>query len=99
VTDASDPVEHEKQLEYLKKRQRRIARALGAAVLVVAVAAFVVQNSQSVKVRFWFVTGHPRLIWVILACLAAGLVLGLLAARSRRVRFRRKRGDGRDHEN
>ena len=62
------------ELERLARRRR--ARAVrGVAVLVVVVAAviFVVQNSQPVKVHLWLVTGHPRLIWVVLASLVVGI--------------------------
>jgi uncharacterized integral membrane protein len=59
---------------------------------VAAVVVLVVQNSQRVRLRFWFVTGHVRLIWVIVVCLvvagAAGYVVG---RRGRRRRRRRRR--------
>ena len=85
------------ELEHQKRRRRRMARALGFVVLIAVVAVFVAQNSQKVRVRFWFVTGHPPLIWVILACLAVGVVMGLLVARSR-VRTRRRRREERQPE-
>jgi uncharacterized integral membrane protein len=85
------PVE---DLEHRRRRRRQLARAVGLLVAGAAVAVFVIQNSQAVKVRFWFVTSRPRLIWVILACLAVGLVMGVLAARSR-MRARRRRHEAR----
>jgi uncharacterized integral membrane protein len=55
-----------------RRRNRRAARSLGVLILVAIVAVFVIQNSQRVTVRFWFVTGHAPLIWVIIVCLAWG---------------------------
>ena len=78
------------QLEWLKRRRRLTSRVVGGLVLVVAVVSFVVENSQSVRVRFWFWSGHPPLIWVILACLAVGVVMGMLVSRrGGRPRWRR----------
>jgi len=68
-------------------RRRTLARAAGVVVLFVAAVSFVVENAQPVKVRFWFFTGHPRLIYVVVACLVVGAVLGL--ALMRQVRRRR----------
>jgi len=45
------------------------------------VVSFVVENSQRVKVRLWFVTGHPRLIWVLVAAVVIGVVLGYVLGR------------------
>ena len=65
--------------------------ALGALVV-----AFVIQNSQLVTVHFWFFTHKAHLIWVVLACLAAGTVLGYLVGfperRSRRRRRKAEKG-------
>jgi uncharacterized integral membrane protein len=81
--------------EELRRIRRRNARAITAVAGVAAVVVFVFQNLQAVRVRFWFVSGHPRLIWVILACLAVGIVMGLLVARSR-GKTRRRRHPARD---
>jgi uncharacterized integral membrane protein len=69
-----------------------------ALAVVAALVAFVVQNSQRVTVRFWFVTGHVRLIWVIVVCaVGAGAVGFVLGHRGRRRRRRRRRpGPDRD---
>ena len=85
------------EIEELRRIRRRNARAIAAVAGVAAVAVFVVQNLQAVRVRFWFVSGHPRLIWVILACLAVGIVMGLLVARSR-GKTRRQRRQARDRD-
>jgi uncharacterized integral membrane protein len=58
---------------------------------VAAVVVFVVQNSQRVTVRFWFVTGHARLIWVIVVCLAVAGAAGYTVGRRGRRRRRRHR--------
>jgi uncharacterized integral membrane protein len=79
------------EVDEQRRRRRRTARALATVVGIAAVTVFVVQNLQAVRVRFWFVTGHPRLIWVILACLAVGIVMGLVVARSRGKTRRRRR--------
>jgi uncharacterized integral membrane protein len=75
-------------------RRRRRLRALGALAVVVVAVVFVVQNSQRVTVRLWFVTGHVRLIWLIVACLVVAGVFGFALGRGRRRRAgRRPRAD------
>jgi uncharacterized integral membrane protein len=69
-------------------RNRRAARSLGVLILVAIVAVFVIQNSQRVTVRFWFVTGHAPLIWVIVVCLVGAAAFGFVVGR----RSRRRRG-------
>ncbi|MHB8439250.1 MAG: LapA family protein [Acidimicrobiales bacterium] len=70
-------------------RQNR-TRALGGVVLLAVVVAFVVDNSQTAAVHFWFFTGHPRLVYLMALCLVAGAVLGLWGARLwRRRKIRR----------
>jgi len=81
-------------LDRQPRRRRGLGRVVALLVVMAAVAVFVVQNSQAVVVRFWFVTSRPRLIWVILACLAVGVVMGVLLARSR-GKARRRRHEGR----
>ena len=54
------------------------------------VALVVIQNSQRVTIRFWFITGHVRLIWVIVVCLAGGRRLRLRGRPARRRRRRRR---------
>ncbi|HLX88974.1 MAG TPA: LapA family protein [Acidimicrobiales bacterium] len=86
---ADTGAEDEGQLE--EARRRRIARAVGAVVALVVAVSFVVENAQPVKVRFWFFTAHPRLIYVVVACLVAGTVAGLIIGRKVR---RRRAGRG-----
>ncbi len=73
-------------------RRRRLIRTAVAAAILVLLIAFVVQNSQSVTVHFWFWRADPRLIWVILGCLVVGGVIGYLIARPP-ARFTRRRRD------
>lgn len=86
------PLGDEEQAAQLRRRRRRMGRAVGLVVVVVAAVAFVIENSQPVKVKFWFVTAHPRLIWVVLVCLIAGALFGFLLGRERRRRRRQRRG-------
>jgi len=60
-------------------------------VLVGGAVVLVVQNSQQVTLRFWFISGHVRLIWVIAVSLVIGGALGLLLSGRGRRRRRRRR--------
>jgi uncharacterized integral membrane protein len=67
-------------------------RAIGVLVVVGVIVVLVVQNSQRVAIRFLFITGHVRLIWVILGCVVVAGGLGYLTGRrggGRRGRRRR----------
>ena len=78
----------------ISRRRRRAIRGLLVVVVVVLVVAFVIQNSQRVTVHFWFFTHKARLIWVVLSCLAAGVVFGYLAGvPGRRALRRRKKAE------
>jgi uncharacterized integral membrane protein len=66
---------------------------VAAAVIVGAIVILVFQNSQKVTLRFWFITGHVRLIWVIVVSAVVGGAFGLLlSGRGRRRRRRRRAG-------
>jgi uncharacterized integral membrane protein len=95
VTDVPGvPTDHEEMDHVLRRRRRRALRGLLYMALVVLVVAFVIQNSQLVTVHFWFFTHKAHLIWVVLACLAAGTVLGYaLGVPERRARRRRKKAE------
>ncbi len=76
-----------------RRRDPRRVRLIGILVVAAAVVALVVQNSQRVSLRLWFVTGHVRLIWVIVVCLVVGAALGFVVGRrARGRRSRRRRG-------
>jgi len=68
----------------------RAIRSLGVLVLVGALVVLVVQNSQRVTIRFWFITGHVRFIWVVLFCLVVAGALGYVVGRRGRRRRRRR---------
>jgi uncharacterized integral membrane protein len=92
---APDPrPDHEEMDEVLRRRRRRALRGLVYMALIGLVVAFVIQNSQLVTVHFWFFTHKAHLIWVVLACLAAGTILGyLLGVPERRARRRRRKAE------
>ena len=73
-----------------RRRRTRLVRSAGIGVLVLLALWFVLDNAQSVDVRFWGVHTHPRLIWVIAGCLVIGGLIGLLVGRP--ARRRRDRG-------
>ena len=80
--------------EEAKLRRRRLARAVVLAAVVALAVWFVVANAQPVKVHFWVVTAKPRLIWVVVVCLAVGALWGYDVGRTRR-RTGKRRGRGR----
>lgn len=83
--------DHEEMDHVLRRRRRRAIRGVILLALVVLVVAFVVQNSQLVTVHFWFFTHKVHLIWVIISCLAAGIVLGYVLGVPERRAMRRRR--------
>jgi uncharacterized integral membrane protein len=92
VTDLpSSMSEHDELDHVLRRRRRRAIRGILAVFLIVVVVSFVIQNSQRVTVHFWFFTHKARLIWVVLACLVAGMVFGYLRGVPERRKIRRRR--------
>jgi uncharacterized integral membrane protein len=81
--------DHEEMERLARRRRRRAIRGIIYIFLTVVVVAFVIQNSQRVPVHFWFWTREARLIWVVLACLVAGVVFGyVLGGPDRKARRR-----------
>jgi uncharacterized integral membrane protein len=74
LIDAENPRED-------RPRRRNPARVRIVALLVIAAIAVVLvfQNSQRVTVRFWFVTSHVRLIWLVVVSLVVGGIFGFVA--------------------
>lgn len=71
-----------------RARQRRVAKVVAALVIILLLIIFIVANAKAVPVSFVFGTGHPKLIWVMLACALLGGIAGYLIGRpSRHVRF------------
>ena len=62
----------------------RLALRLAVAVVLTGlVSAFAVLNLGKTKVNYVFGTGHPRLLFIVVACLAIGVAIGWMAARRR----------------
>ena len=64
--------------------KRDQARQITTIALAVLVVVFALLNLRQVKVNFIVTTTRAPLIIVIVACLAVGLTLGLIAGRRRR---------------
>ncbi|MGC8462774.1 MAG: lipopolysaccharide assembly protein LapA domain-containing protein [Acidimicrobiales bacterium] len=61
------------------RRRRDLTRLVVGLVLVAALVAFVLDNSQAVSVSFVFTTTTVPLIWVLLATAALGAVADRVA--------------------
>ena len=61
---------------------------VGLALIVAYVIGFIVANSDHVSVNFIFFDARTSLIWVILLCLAIGLLAGVLLSQLYRRRNR-----------
>lgn len=72
---------------------RLYAALVGLLLLIAYVVAFVIKNSHEVGVDFVFGTARTSLIWVILLCLAIGLLAGVLLSQLERRRDREDRGE------
>jgi uncharacterized integral membrane protein len=68
-----------------KRSAREESRLAAAVVLAGLGTAFALLNLGHAKINYVFGTGHPRVIFVIIACLLLGGVIGWIAGR-RRVR-------------
>ena len=67
-------------------------RIVGLLLVVAYVVAFVVQNSQQVRIDFVFGTASVGLIWLLLLGVGIGLLAGILLAQLHRRRSRKQRG-------
>jgi uncharacterized integral membrane protein len=67
---------------------RLYAILVGLALIVAYVIGFIVANSDHVSVNFIFFDARTSLIWVILLCLAIGLLAGVLLSQLYRRRNR-----------
>jgi uncharacterized integral membrane protein len=68
----------------------RGAKAAVAAILLVLLVVFVIRNSERVTLNFIVVSGHPRLIWLIVGCVLIGGAAGFFLGRPVRARPRRE---------
>jgi uncharacterized integral membrane protein len=82
----------EDQLKHLERERRaRVAKVVALLAILVVLMLFILWNSQAVKVSFVFASGHPPLIWVMLACAVLGGVAGYLIGKpGRQIRLRRR---------
>jgi uncharacterized integral membrane protein len=88
------PVGAGEQPTRARRLNPRATRLLALLIVAGVVVALVIQNSQRVTIRFLFITGHVRLIWVLLVTLVVGAAFGFVSGR--RVRRRRRRRSGSD---
>jgi len=69
-----------------KRDTREIARLVAAGVGLIVLVAFVLDNSQTVKVGFVFFSSELSLIWVLLITAVLGAVVDRLVILLRRRR-------------
>ena len=66
-----------------KRNAREETRLAVAVVLAGLGTAFALLNLNHAKINYVFGTGHPRMLFVIVACLLIGGVIGWIAGRRR----------------
>ena len=69
-----------------KRNAREESRLAAAVVLAGLGTAFALLNLGHAKINYVFGTGHPRVIFVIIACLLLGVAIGWIAGRRRLTR-------------
>ncbi|MGA8218732.1 MAG: LapA family protein [Solirubrobacterales bacterium] len=70
------------ELSPTPRKQRGVGFYITIAAVVLA-AIFILQNSQQVKVKFFFATGHTPLIFALLLATVLGFIIGLALPRFR----------------
>jgi uncharacterized integral membrane protein len=75
-------VEHGKEKQP-KRSGREESRLAIVVVLSVLGTAFALENLDRVKVNYIFGTGHPRLIFIIVFCIAIGVGIGWFSSKRR----------------
>ena len=76
-----------------RRRPEHLARLIVVAGVLIVLAAFILGNSQRVKVSFVFLHGRYSLIWVLLVTNLLGFVAGYLVhGRVGTARGRRRKG-------
>ena len=66
-----------------KRSSREESRLAAAVVLAVLGTAFALENLGKTKVNYVFGTGHPRMLFVIVFCIAIGVGIGWFSGRRR----------------
>jgi uncharacterized integral membrane protein len=69
-----------------KRSGREESRLAAAVVLAGLGTAFALLNLGHAKINYVFGSGHPRVIFVIVACVLLGGVIGWIAGRRRPAR-------------
>jgi uncharacterized integral membrane protein len=62
--------------------------AIGLVIVIVALAA---ANAHKVKLSWVFGSGHASLVWIVIASVVLGWLLGIVTAIIFRLRTRRRR--------
>lgn len=71
-----------------------MAKVFVALFVIVILMIFIIANAKPEPVSFVFVTSHPKLIWVMLACALLGGIAGYLIGKpGRQVHLHDRRGD------
>ena len=91
TTEAREQADRQHYRTLQRERQARVAKVIAALVVLVILMIFIIANAQPVKVNYVFVTRHPPLIWVMLACALLGGIFGYLVGRPGRPRLHRGR--------
>ena len=79
----SDELERPGERQPAKRSAREETRLAVAVVLAGLGTAFALLNLGHAKINYVFGTGHPRVIFVIIACLLIGTAIGWFAGRRR----------------
>jgi uncharacterized integral membrane protein len=66
-----------------KRTGRDESRLAVVIVLTILGTVFAVENLDRTEVNYVFGTGHPRMIFVIVACIGLGVALGWFASKRR----------------
>ncbi len=93
MTDASGQLGPEGERK--KRQPADMARLVGALIAVVILVAFIVDNSQTVKVGFVFFHADMSLIWALIIAAVLGIIIDrLVIYRGRRRRRRAAKAAG-----
>jgi len=65
--------------------------AFAAVGLVIVIVALAVANAHKVKLSWVFGSGHASLVWIVIASVVLGWLLGIVTAIIFRLRTRRRR--------
>jgi len=72
----------QRHMDQLRRaRQARVGKFIVVFAILVILIVFIVANAKPVRVSYVFVTGHPKLIWVMLFCTVLGGIAGYLLGR------------------